>query len=115
MDKEKELKSLEKLAELIGTIAEELNEKTEETTTTSQEILEDLSEVLSMLLPRERQVLTLLFELNDGNLKTFDEVGKLLDISRERVRQIEIKAIMKIKKFIKNKNAEKSEQTAENK
>ena len=97
MDKEKELKSLEKLAELIGTIAEELDEKTEETTTTSQEILEDLSEVLSMLLPRERQVLTLRFGFKDGNKKTLDEVGKLLDISKERVRQIEAKALRKLR------------------
>lgn len=53
----------------------------------------DIRQALSALTPRERDVLTLRFGLNDGQPKTLEQVGKLVGITRERTRQIELKAL----------------------
>ncbi len=72
----------------------------------SQEsMLDDIKEMLNQLSPKERDVLILRFGLNnDGNKKTLDEIGSLYGVSRERIRQIENRAISKLKKLCKNKN-----------
>ena len=57
---------------------------------------EQLRTVLSTLTPREQQVLTLRFGLEDGRMRTLEEVGEFFNVTRERVRQIEAKAIRKL-------------------
>lgn len=58
---------------------------------------EQLIEVLETLTPREQKVLKLRFGLEDGRARTLEEVGKKFDVTRERIRQIEAKALRKLK------------------
>jgi len=58
---------------------------------------EQLSEVLSTLTPREEKVLRLRFGLEDGRTRTLEEVGKEFNVTRERIRQIEAKALRKLR------------------
>lgn len=58
---------------------------------------EQLAEVLRTLTPREEQVLRLRFGLDDGRTRTLEEVGKVFNITRERIRQIEAKALRKMR------------------
>mgnify|MGYP000662771492 CR=1 FL=1 len=58
---------------------------------------EKLMDVLSSLTPRERNVLTLRFGLQDGYSRTLEEVGKQFNVTRERIRQIEAKALRKMR------------------
>ena len=58
---------------------------------------EQLNEVLSTLSDREARVLRLRFGLEDGRARTLEEVGKEFDITRERIRQIEAKALRKLR------------------
>ena len=58
---------------------------------------EQLCEVLHTLTPREEQVLKLRFGLQDGRTRTLEEVGKEFHITRERIRQIEAKALRKLR------------------
>lgn len=57
----------------------------------------ELEEVLDTLSPREKQVLELRFGLNDGQPRTLEEVGKQFNVTRERIRQIEAKALRKLR------------------
>lgn len=64
----------------------------------SYELLkEQLNEVLHTLTPREEHVLKLRFGLEDGRTRTLEEVGKKFNITRERIRQIEAKALRKLR------------------
>ena len=58
---------------------------------------EQLSDVLSTLTPREAKVLKLRFGLEDGRSRTLEEVGKEFNVTRERIRQIEAKALRKLR------------------
>ena len=58
---------------------------------------EQLEEVMKTLTPREAKVLRLRFGLDDGKARTLEEVGKEFDVSRERIRQIEAKALRKLR------------------
>ena len=58
---------------------------------------EQLDEVLSTLTPREEKVLKLRFGLEDGRSRTLEEVGKEFNVTRERIRQIEAKALRKLR------------------
>ncbi len=58
---------------------------------------EQLSEVLKTLTPREEKVLSLRFGLEDGHPRTLEEVGKEFNVTRERIRQIEAKALRKLR------------------
>ncbi|MDK6234139.1 RNA polymerase sigma factor RpoD [Aerococcus sanguinicola] len=65
---------------------------------TSQEMLkEQLNEVLDTLTDREENVLRLRFGLEDGQSKTLEQVGKQFGVTRERIRQIEAKALRKLR------------------
>ncbi|MBU1110212.1 RNA polymerase sigma factor RpoD [Patescibacteria group bacterium] len=64
----------------------------------SQELLkEHLAQVLKSLPPRERKVLSLRFGLEDSRQRTLEEVGRLFGVTRERIRQIEAKALRKLR------------------
>ncbi|MBQ8026441.1 MAG: RNA polymerase sigma factor RpoD [Oscillospiraceae bacterium] len=58
---------------------------------------EQLAEVLSTLTPREEKVLRLRFGIEDGRTRTLEEVGKEFNVTRERIRQIEAKALRKLR------------------
>ncbi|MDN0032628.1 RNA polymerase sigma factor RpoD [Oscillibacter valericigenes] len=58
---------------------------------------EQLMDVLSTLTPREEQVLKLRFGIEDGRARTLEEVGKEFNVTRERIRQIEAKALRKLR------------------
>jgi RNA polymerase primary sigma factor len=58
---------------------------------------ERVGEVLRALAPRDREVLELRFGLSDGRSRTLDEVARLLGITRERVRQLEARALLKLR------------------
>lgn len=58
---------------------------------------EQLADVLKTLTPREEKVLALRFGLEDGNPKTLEEVGRVFNVTRERIRQIEAKALRKLR------------------
>lgn len=77
------------LAELV----EDLHSKTPEDKTAANLMSVDVRKVLSVLTPREREVLILRFGLNDDKPRTLEQVGKLVGITRERTRQIELKAL----------------------
>ena len=58
---------------------------------------EQLAEVMSTLTPREAKVLRLRFGLDDGKARTLEEVGREFEVTRERIRQIEAKALRKLR------------------
>ena len=58
---------------------------------------EQLDEVMNTLTPREAKVLKLRFGLEDGRARTLEEVGKEFEVTRERIRQIEAKALRKLR------------------
>ena len=58
---------------------------------------EQLKEVLATLTPREEKVLKLRFGIEDGRTRTLEEVGKVFNVTRERIRQIEAKALRKLR------------------
>ena len=69
--------------------------------TASQHLLgEELQRVLSLLTPRERAVITLRYGIDEGRSRTLLEVGKELGISRERVRQLEVVGLKKLRSHI---------------
>ena len=64
---------------------------------------EQLVEVLSTLTDREQKVLRLRFGLDDGRARTLEEVGKEFNVTRERIRQIEAKALRKLRNPVRSK------------
>jgi len=58
---------------------------------------EDLENVLDTLSARERDVLRLRYGLDDGRMKTLEEIGQIFNVTRERIRQIEAKALRKLR------------------
>ena len=76
-----------------------------ETLVSQESLLDDIKGMLEQLSQKERDVLILRFGLNNnGNKKTLDEIGTIYGVSSERIRQIENRAISKLKKLCKNKN-----------
>ncbi len=68
------------------------------TETASQHLLdEELHQALALLNPRERTVITLRYGIGDGRCRTLLEIGKELGISRERVRQLEVRSLKKMR------------------
>ena len=65
--------------------------------TTSELLKEELDNVLLTLTEREEKVLKLRFGLDDGQCRTLEEVGQIFGVTRERIRQIEAKALRKMR------------------
>lgn len=76
---------------------EDENTKTPAKAATYTLLREQLVEVLSTLTPREQRVLILRFGLEDGKSRTLEEVGAEFNVTRERIRQIEAKALRKLR------------------
>jgi RNA polymerase primary sigma factor len=77
----------------LSEVVEDENHSSPEDTTAQSLMSADIRGVLSMLTAREREIIVLRFGLNDGKPRTLEQVGKLVGITRERTRQIEIKAL----------------------
>ena len=80
------------------------DEQTQPSEATSRTMLrEQLEKVLKRLTPREEEVVRLRFGLIDGHCYTLEEVGKMFDVTRERIRQIEAKSLRKLR-HIRNRS-----------
>ena len=78
---------------------------TPDTKVTQENLLEDVRKMLNQLNPKEKDVLIMRYGLdNNGQKKTLDEIGSRYGVSRERIRQIETRAIAKLKKLCRNKS-----------
>ncbi|MEG4580231.1 sigma-70 family RNA polymerase sigma factor [Microcoleus sp. MON1_C5] len=81
-----------RLGELI-----EFDGETPEDQVSKNLLLEDLESVLNALSPRQRDVIRMRFGLDDGREKTLQEIGNIFDVTRERIRQIEAKALLRLR------------------
>jgi len=81
----------------LGDFIQDILSPTPYDTTSKRLLKEHLKEVLKTLSDRERKVLILRFGLKDGRPKTLEEVGKEFSVTRERIRQIEAKALRKLR------------------
>jgi RNA polymerase nonessential primary-like sigma factor len=75
----------------------ETDDASPEETLMRESLRRDLQQLLADLTPREREVIRMRFGLNDGTPYSLAEIGRALDLSRERVRQIEAKALQKLR------------------
>ncbi len=81
----------------LGDLIEDSESSRPDSTTEEELMREDLNRMLSQLTPRERDIMHLRYGLEDGRQRTLEEVGRLFNITRERVRQIEHKAFRKLR------------------
>ncbi len=81
----------------LGDFVPDERTMTPEDYATNEILKEEIQSVLSTLQPREQQVLELRFGLIDGTSYTLEEVGKRFNVTRERIRQIEAKALRKLR------------------
>ncbi len=81
----------------LGDFIEDRNALPPSDAATRQLLKNQIDEVLSTLTPREQRVLQLRFGLEDGRSRTLEEVGKEFSVTRERIRQIEAKALRKLR------------------
>ncbi len=81
----------------LGDFIEDQNALAPPDAASRQLLKEQIDSVLSSLTPRERRVLQLRFGLEDGRSRTLEEVGKEFNVTRERIRQIEAKALRKLR------------------
>ena len=81
----------------LGDFIEDEGARSPEVFTSSALLREQLEDVLDTLTDREENVLRLRFGLDDGNIRTLEQVGKVFGVTRERIRQIEAKALRKLR------------------
>jgi RNA polymerase primary sigma factor len=81
----------------LGDFIEDRNALPPADAASRQLLKEQIDSVLSSLSPREQRVLQLRFGLEDGRSRTLEEVGKEFNVTRERIRQIEAKALRKLR------------------
>jgi RNA polymerase primary sigma factor len=81
----------------LGDFIEDREAETPASSVTQELLREDIIDVMASLSPRERDVLRLRFGLDDGRQRTLEEVGQLFGVTRERIRQIEAKALRKLR------------------
>lgn len=78
------------------------NTESPDSRVSQENLTQDLEKVLGTLRAREKDVLELRFGLRDGTKRTLEEIGQLFGVSRERVRQIETRALNKLRKMCRN-------------
>lgn len=81
----------------LGDFIEDEDSETPANAVTHELLREDIIQAMAALAPRERDVLRLRFGLDDGRQRTLEEVGQLFGVTRERIRQIEAKALRKLR------------------
>ena len=91
---------------LLGEFVKDEKELSPKVVAGRELLRERLSEITSDLSPREQKILKLRFGLDDGVTHTLEEVGKEFGVTRERIRQIEAKALEKIRKHDRAKTLE---------
>jgi RNA polymerase primary sigma factor len=82
----------------LADFIEDRDSVTPEDAATYQLLKENIAEVLQLLTPREQKILRMRFGLDDGRAHTLEETGQEFGVTRERIRQIESKALQKLKK-----------------
>ena len=87
----------------LGDFVADTNVLTPEQNVESVMLREHIDDLLGDLKERERQVISLRFGLEDGHPRTLEEVGKEFNVTRERIRQIEAKALRKLKNPVRSK------------
>ena len=87
----------------LGDFVADSNVVTPEGNVESVMLREHIDALLGDLKERERQVIVLRFGLEDGHPRTLEEVGKVFDVTRERIRQIEAKALRKLRNPVRSK------------
>jgi RNA polymerase primary sigma factor len=87
----------------LGEFIEDEDSMTPEEAATYQLLKEHVANVLSLLTPREQKILRMRFGLEDGRSHTLEEVGLEFGVTRERIRQIEAKALTKLRKHRESK------------
>ena len=80
------------------------NEKSSAEITIQRSLCDKIKQNLSTLTPREEKVIRLRFGIDDGKPKTLEEVGNVFNVTRERIRQIEAKALRKLRQPSRIKN-----------
>src|SRR3984957_4838368 len=81
----------------LGDFIEDKDTETPSASVTQELLREDIIDIMRSLSPRECNVLRLRFGLDDGRQRTLEEVGQLFGVTRERIRQIEAKALRKLR------------------
>ena len=81
----------------IGDFLEDVNAEKPEETAVRMILREEIEKVLETLRPKEAAVLKMRYGLLDGKMKTLEEVGAFFNVTRERIRQIEVKALRKLR------------------
>lgn len=87
---------------VIGDFIVDEGSESPDTQVSNENLIEELDKILMTLRPRERDVVKLRFGLTDGNRRTLEEIGQLFGVSRERVRQIETRALNKLRKLCRS-------------
>ncbi|MBI4101258.1 RNA polymerase sigma factor RpoD [Candidatus Microgenomates bacterium] len=82
----------------LGQFIEDEESESPEESATAQLLKEHVNDMLDILTPREQKILKMRFGLEDGRTHTLEEVGKEFGVTRERIRQIEAKALTKLRK-----------------
>jgi RNA polymerase sigma factor (sigma-70 family) len=85
------------LADLPSELSNLIRSQSQSNSITFDDLREDIIQIMAGLSPRERDVLRIRFGLDDGHQRTLEEVAKLYGLTRERVRQIEAKALRKLR------------------
>ena len=81
----------------LGDFIKDENNMSPEEYATNEMLKDEISEVLLTLTEREEKVIRLRFGLEDGKSRTLEEVGQMFGVTRERIRQIEAKALRKLR------------------
>lgn len=87
----------------LADFIEDKDSVTPDEAATYELLKEHINEILSLLTPREQKILRMRFGLDDGRSHTLEETGQEFGVTRERIRQIESKALMKLKKHRESK------------
>ena len=87
----------------LGTFIQDENAISPADSASIMMLKEQLMEVLATLTPREQKVIMLRYGIEDGHTRTLEDVGKEFSVTRERIRQIEAKALKKLRQPSRSK------------